>query len=192
VIDLIWEEKLRFYVEQDHQMRNLLLERGILNDCYHPELEKVHLQNAKKLAALIKKYGFPVLSNAAEAGVRLSWLIVHHSISLPDFMTESLLQMRLAAGQRDYPLELLAHTEDLVAFLEGRKQLYGTHSDWVGKSYRLTPIEDPSTMNVRRKSVGLPPIGPDFKPLFLGRPPKDPEAREKAFREWLSRVGWRN
>ncbi len=192
MIDLTWEEKLRFYVDQDHQMKNLLLEKGTLNDCYHLELEKVHLNNAKKLSLLINKLGFPVLSNAGETGVRLSWLIIQHSVSLPDFMKDCLFQMRLAAGQNDYPLDLLAHTEDLVSYLEGRAQLYGTNSDWIGISFQLTPVEDPSKLNFRRKSMGLPPLGPNFKPLFQGRPPADPEFREKAFKKWLSRVGWRN
>ena len=192
MFDLSWEEKLRFYVDQDHQMKNILLERGVLNDRYHPELEKVHLHNAKKLSGLIQKMGFPVLSNAGETGVRLSWLIIQHAVSWPDFMKECLFQMRLAVGQNDYPFELLAHTEDLVAFLEGRKQLYGTHAEWIGTSFELTPIEDPSQLNLRRKSMGLPPIGEDFRPPFLGRPPSDPKARERNFLEWLYRVGWRN
>jgi hypothetical protein len=192
MIDATWEEKLSFYVQEDHQMKNLLIERGIFNDCYHPDLEKVHIKNARKLAKLIKKLGFPVLSNAGEKGVRLSWLIIQHSVSLPDFMKECLFQMRLAAGQNDYPLELLAHTEDLIAFLEGRRQLYGTHCDWIGDSYRVTPIEDPAQLNTRRKSVGLPPSTPDLCAPFLGRPPRDTERRRREFTKWLSSVGWRN
>lgn len=192
MVDLIWEEKLKFYADQDHQMKNILIERGVLNDRYHPELEKVHLHNARKLSGLIQKMGFPVLSNAGETGVRLSWLIIQHAVSWPDFMKECLFQMRVAAGQNDYPYELLAHTEDLIGFLEGGKQLYGTHAEWQGDAFVMTPIEDPSHLNLRRKSMGLPPITPDFKPPFLGRPPSDPDARERSFREWLSRVGWRN
>ncbi|MCM2350807.1 MAG: hypothetical protein NDI69_12360 [Bacteriovoracaceae bacterium] len=46
-------------------------------------MEKIHLSNAHKLSALIEKLGFPVLSNAGEQGVRLSWLIIQHAISWP-------------------------------------------------------------------------------------------------------------
>ena len=192
MVDLIWEEKLKFYVEQDNQMKNLLLEKGTLNDRYHPELEKVHLNNTKMLSMLIQTHGFPVLSNAGEMGVRFSWLIIFHSISLPAFMKESLFQMRLAAGQNDYPLDLLAYCEDLVAYLEGRKQLYGTHKDWTNGFYRTSPVEDPERLNIRRKSMGLVPVEKDSKLPYQGRPPSDPDFRKREFNEWLSRVGWRN
>lgn len=192
MFDITWEEKLGFLVDQDHQMRNILLEKGILSDAYHPEMEKVHLHNATRLKELIEKKGFPVLSNAGEKGVRLSWLIIMHSISLPDFLKESLTQMRLAAGQNDYILELLAYTEDRVAFFEGRPQLYGTNSDWIDGELKRTPIEDPTKVNLRRKGMGLPPLQESLSYNSLERPPKDPQKKKREFEEWLVRVGWRN
>lgn len=191
MFDITWEEKLKFLVDQDHQMRNLLLEKGILSDTYHPEMEKVHINNAKRLQDLIDKKGFPVLSNAGETGVRLSWLIIHHAISLPDFMKESLIQMRLAAGQNDYILELLAYTEDRVAYFEGRPQLYGTNADWAKGELKRTPIEDPSRLNARRKAMGLPPVGADPVINTMERPPKDPVKKEQEFKQWLVKTGWR-
>lgn len=191
MFDLTWEEKLGFLVQQDHQMRNILLEKGILSDTYHPEMEKVHLNNARRLNEMIKKMGFPVLSNAGEKGVRLSWLIIQHAISWPDFMRESLLQMRLAAAQNDYILELLAYTEDRVAYFEGRPQLYGTNSDWIKGELKRTPIEDISKVDIRRKALGLPPLSQVPINSSLERPPKDPEKKEREFNEWLVKVGWR-
>lgn len=192
MVDPVWEEKLSFLVDQDHQMREVLLQRGILSDTYHPELESIHLSNARKLAALIEKMGFPVLSNAGEKGVRLSWLIIQHAISWPDFMRESLVQMRLAAAQNDYILELLAYTDDRIAYFEGRPQLYGTNMDWIEGELRPTPIEDISRLDARRKSLGLPPV--TQTPFFpaIERPPKNPERKKQEFEAWLIRVGWRN
>lgn len=190
MFDVTWEEKLRFLVQQDHQMRDILLQRGVLSDTYHPEMEKVHLHNARKLSELIKKMGFPVLSNAGEVGVKYSWLIILNSISWPDFMKESLTEMRLAAGQRDYPLDLLAYMEDRIAFFEGRPQLYGTNCDWVNGELKMTPVEDIAMLNSRRKSVGLPPASQTIRST-MDRPPKDPIKKEKEFHEWLIRVGWR-
>lgn len=192
MFDLTWEEKLNFLVQQDHQMRNILLEKGVLSDTYHPEMEKVHLNNARRLSEMIKKMGFPVLSNAGEKGVRLSWLIIQHSISWPDFMKECLLEMRLAAAQNDYILELLAYTEDRVAYFEGRPQLYGTNADWVNGELKRTPIEDITRVDVRRKSIGLPPLSSTPAQGPLDRPPKDPVKKEEEFRNWLIKVGWRD
>lgn len=192
MFDVTWEEKLSFLVEQDHQMRNILLEKGVLSDTYHPELEKVHVNNARRLQELIDKKGFPVLSNAGEKGVRLSWLIIQHAISLPDFMKKCLFEMRLAAGQQDYILELLAYTEDRVAYFEGRPQLYGTNTDWINGELKRTPIEDIGKVDLRRKAMGLLPINKTQVSSNIERPPRDPARKEKEFHEFLIRVGWRN
>lgn len=191
MIDSTWVEKLSFLVDQDHQTRGVLLSKGILSDAYHPEMEKVHLSNAKKLKDLIEKKGFPVLSNAGEKSVRLSWLIIHHAISLPDFMRECLLQMRLAAAQSDYPLELLAYTDDRIAYFEDRPQLYGTSMDWINGELCRTPIEDIDKLDMRRKSLGLPSIMQVPIISSMDRPPKDPLKKEKEFKLWLVKVGWR-
>ena len=191
MFDLTWEEKLSFLVDQDHQMKDILLSKGIYSDTYHSELQKVHLNNAKKLIEMIEKMGFPVLSNAGDRGVRLSWLIIHHAISMPNFMKESLLEMRMAAGQNDYILELLAYTEDRVAYLEGRQQLFGTNTEWIDGELKRTPIEDLSKVDLRRKAVGLPPLASTPILSSMERPPRDPVIKAKEFQEWLVKVGWR-
>lgn len=190
MVNPIWEEKLSFLVQQDHEMRNLLLEKGVLSDAYHPEMEKIHIKNSKKLRELINANGFPVLSNAGESGVRYSWLIILHSISSPDFMKNCLIEMRLAAAQKDYPLDLLAYVEDLVLYLEGRLQLYGTQFNWVEDELKPVPIEDIAHLDLRRKSMGLSPFK-EKAPSSLDRPPKDPVKKDSDFNEWLRKVGWR-
>jgi hypothetical protein len=80
-------------------MTELLRERGILSDGYHPELEKVHLNNARRLAELIRSRGFPVPSNARDTGVRPSWPIVFHAGAWPLFVRDCLRELRLAAGR---------------------------------------------------------------------------------------------
>ena len=186
-----WKDKLAPLVERDMFIREGLLQRGVLHDGYHKEMEKVHIENARKLKALIDAYGFPVLSSAGESGVKLAWLVVHHAISLPDFMQDSLIEMRLAASQDDFPKDLLAYTEDRVRFFEGRPQLYGTNSDWKEGELKPTPIEDEAHVNLRRSSMGLPPLE-TFTPSSMDRPPKDPDSKSKEFEAWLKRTGWRS
>ncbi len=187
-----WEEKLALMIQRDHSMREVLLSRGVLSDAYHPEMEKIHIENARKLEALIEKHGFPVLSNAGEKGVRNSWLIIQHAISLPDFMRECLTQMRLAAAAQDYVLELIAYTEDRIRVFEGRPQLYGTNLDWVDGELKLTPVEEPEKLDLRRKSFGLPPISKVQTQYSLERPPKDAAKKKKEYEIWLRKTGWRS
>lgn len=189
--DPFWVEKVSPLVERDLYIRDALLKRGDLADTYHKEMEKVHIENAYKLKSFIEKKGFPVLSNAGEQGVRLTWLIIQHAISLPDFMRDCLMQIRLAAGQQDYPLELLAYTEDRVAYFDGRPQLYGTNLDWQDGELKPTPIEDIKLVDQRRKSIGLPPLAFHMQTITEERPPKDPKKKEQEFQVWLKKVGWR-
>lgn len=186
-----WISKLSPLVERDHFIREGLLSRGILSDTYHKEMEKVHIENAGKLKALIDKNGFPVLSNAGEKGVRLSWIIIMHAISLPDFMGECLVQMRLAASAQDYTLELLACIEDRVLFFEGKPQLYGTNYDWQDGDFKPTPIVDIPSLPHRRRSMGLPPMPIEVSRVTEERPPRDPVKKALEFELWLKKVGWR-
>lgn len=186
-----WVTKLSPLVERDHFIREGLLARGVLSDAYHKEMEKVHVENAKKLKGLIEKNGFPVLSNAGEQGVRLAWVIIMHAISLPDFMRECLTQIRLAAASQDFPLDLLAYLEDRVLTFEGKGQLYGTQYDWQEGELKPLPIQDISSLPYRRRSMGLPPMPSEVSRVTEERPPKDPEKKAREYEEWLKKVGWR-
>lgn len=183
MIDPLWVEKLTFLTDKEHQVREVLREKGILNDSYSPSLEKVHLENARKLSQMIEEMGFPVLSNAGEKGVHLSWFIIYQSLPCPDFMRESLIQMRLAAAQDDYPLELLPYLDDRISYLEGRGQLYGTHQGHI--------IEDRNRLDLRRKSLGLLPFSEGLLFPETSLPARDPIKKQRDFEAFLNRVGWR-
>jgi hypothetical protein len=187
-----WVDKLKPLVDRDLVLRDVLLKRGIINDTYHPELEKLQLENSIKFEALISKNGFPVLSSAGDEAVRLAWLIIQHSISRPDFMRFCLEQMRLAAGQQDYPLELLAHTEDRVRYFEGLGQLFGTQLDWIGGELLPVEIELPQEVNVRRRGMGLPPLVITSHHYGEEKPPQNPKKKEAELQKWLKKVGWRS
>ncbi len=191
-IETDWKNKLTSLVERDQFIQDALSTRGILEDTYQPELEKVQLENALKLKVIIEKNGFPVISNAGDDGVQLSWLIIQHAISLPDFMRECLTQMRLAAAQDDYPKDLLAYTEDRICFFEGRGQLFGTNFDWEEGELRPTPIEDPKFLDGRRLAMGLPPIAESLFKIVHSHPPKDPVKKAVEAKKWLKKVGWRS
>lgn len=187
-----WVNALNLLVERDLFIRDALEKRGVLQDAYHPEMEKVHKENATLLRGYVKTHGFPVLSNAGEKGVQLSWMIIQHAISFPDFQRECLIQMRLAAAADDYPKDLLAYTDDRIAFFEGRKQLYGTNFDWQEGELKPTPVEDPQYLDQRRAALGLPPMSETLSNIVHSKPPKDLEKKAKEFQIWLTSVGWRS
>jgi len=186
-----WVEGLERLVQREQFIRDALEKRGVLEDAYHPELKKVQTENAHKLKLMLEQKGFPVLSSAGEEGVRLSWLIIHHAVSLPDFMRTCLEQMRMAGAQDDYPLDLLAYTEDKICFLEGREQVFGTHFDWIAGELKPTPIGDEKFLDERRKAAGLPPMVESLPRVSHVPPPKDPDKRLSEMEAWLKEVGWR-
>jgi hypothetical protein len=186
-----WVEGLTPLVQREQFIRDALEQRGVLEDAYHPELKKVQTENANKLRLMLEQRGFPVLSSAGEEGIRLSWLIIHHSVSQPDFMRTCLEQMRMAAAQDDYPRDLLAYTEDKICFLEGKEQVFGTHFDWAGGELKPTPIGDEKFLNERRKAAGLPPMAECLPMVSHVPPPKDPTKKAKELDVWLKVVGWR-
>jgi hypothetical protein len=186
-----WVNKLSPWVERDFLIQDIIFSKNDRNDFYPPELQRIHFENAQKLKALITKIGFPVLSNASEQGVKLSWLIIQHSLPDPEFLREALIQMRLAAGQEDYPLELLAHTEDLVAYLEGRSQIYGTYHEWIEGELKAAATIDLSFLPLRRQSMNLPSAQDSLPPHIFSRPPKGNDEYHHQFEKWLKQVGWR-
>jgi hypothetical protein len=190
-IELGWIHFLKPLVERDQQITNILLERGDLEDKYHPELERVQRENGLKLQKFIMNNGFPVLSNSGEEGVWLSWHVIQHAIPLPDFMQDSVIQMRLAAAQNDYPLDLLASTEDKISYLKGEKQRFGTYFEWVQGELKPSSIEDSTFLDHRRNSMGLPPMSDALFKIWHHRPPKNPQKRDDEFKAWLKKTGWR-
>lgn len=187
----LWIQKLSPLVERDHFIQDALRQRGVLYDGYHKDLEKVQLENSQKLRKIIADHGFPTLSNAGENGVKLAWFIIQHSISVPDFMRGCLTEMRLSASIDDYPRDLLAYTEDLIAYLENRPQIYGTHLEWVDGEHRPSVILETHLVDVRRKSMGLSLLSEAMSVTDGQKPPKDPAQKEAEFLIWAKRVGWR-
>jgi hypothetical protein len=191
MIDPFWTEKLKPLIERDQFIQEALGRKGILEDSYQPELEKIQKENAKKLEKFIMDKGFPVLSNAGEEGVQLSWYIIHNAISYPDFMRECLTQIRLAVAADDFPKDLLAYLEDKVAYCENRKQLFGTHFVWSECGLIPSPIEDIDYLDKRRASFNLPPMADALFKIVHALPPKNPTKTIADFENWLIKIGWR-
>lgn len=182
--------------ERDCEVRRRLLEEGRLLDGYCPEMEKVHLENAAELEALIAESGYPTAVRAGEEAAEAAWLIIQHAISRPEFMRRMLALLRgLPAGEADP--KHLAYLEDRIHMYEGTPQRFGTQFDWDDEG-RMSPVlhEPAETVDRRRRELGLPPLAEtteqfrrqqEFTPdrAFL-------ERRRRAFHEWLVRTGWRS
>jgi hypothetical protein len=178
-------------VQEDDTLRQELLNRGELFSGYHQEMEALQIENGKKLEELIDLVGYPQEKKFADA----AWIIIMHAISLPS------LQKKILALFKDnpklYPSAQAAMLEDRVLVFSGKKQKFGTQFDWDENGLlNPYPIENPKSVNERRKQVRLEPIELKIQKLRERamaegeKPPLDLAKHSELRENWMLRVGW--
>jgi hypothetical protein len=70
--------------DEDARVRDELVAEGTLWDKYHPRMEAVHLRNATRLTRIFEELGWPDSDRFDRDGEDAAWLILMHSISVPD------------------------------------------------------------------------------------------------------------
>ena len=181
--------------EEDLRVRALLAEDGSLFDGYHPQMEAVHRRNAARLREVIAAYGWPGRRLVREAGADAAWLIAQHAIGEPGFQRSCLERIQAAAEAGEVPLWQAAFLDDRIRMFEGRPQRYATQFN-IGDDGLPVPydLEEPDTVDERRRAVGLEPLAAQLSRAER-EPPPDPDTRarrEFAYQQWLRDVGWRS
>ena len=182
----------------DARTRRRLLDEGALFDGYRPKMEEVHLRNAERLSEIVDVHGWPGRSRVGEEAAEAAFLVAAHAISRPRLLRRFLAAVEEAVGQGEAPARYAAHLGDLIRFHEGRPQRFGLIFDW-DRHGELGPgpIEDPSSVDERRRAVGLGPLAAAVARArreaerAAEAVPHDFAARERQRREWACRVGWR-
>lgn len=184
--------------DEDLRVRSELEASGNLWDAYHVRMEEVHIRNAAQLADILDRHGWPNAGRFGEDARDAAWMILMHSISLPDLMRRGRDLLAKAVERTAEPPGLLARIEDRIRTLEGLPQRYGTILDWDDEQQLSPlPIEEPGTVDERRTAVGLAPLAEHVDRCRMeataagSRPPADPPAKERAYQIWLRRTGWR-
>ncbi len=185
--------------DRDNQMRQELLDAGVLYDGYHPDMESVHNENAQRLEEIINNYGWPGTSLVGVDGCRAAGLIAQHAISQPTFMRKCLSLLKQATEDDQIPARMVAFLTDSIRYHEQKPQMYGLAADW-NRQGELTfgEIEDEERVNERRALVGLEPIEDDLadhrrkvaKETTDNRA-QDHDQWQKMANTWARKVGWR-
>lgn len=150
-------QELVAMAETDLSVRDELIADGSLGSHgYHPRMEAVHIDNAARLAAIIEQYGWPGKSLVGEEGAWAAWLIAQHAIGNPPFMRHCLSLLKQAASNNEVIPWQTAMLEDRIRMYEGNPQIYGTQFE-PSRDGELNPypIENPESVNDRRRAVGL-------------------------------------
>lgn len=185
---------------RDLDVRRRLIAEGKLFRGYNPEMEKIHLENARRLQEIIIQIGWPAQEQVGEEASQAAWLIVQHAISLPSFMKSSLALMREQEKARTIDPVNLAFLSDRIAMYENSPQSYGTQfvDDQQGQlvPYRLD--NSIARVNQRRQKLGLNTIEERLIELTAQmnvEQKRQPTANERQLEQeeydaWRRKVGW--
>lgn len=139
---------------------DVLLERLLkctseFHECDAPmdRLKRAFDNNAARLNAIVKQYGWPENGVVGRDGAWAATLILLNAELA--FKNEMLPLVRDAyrAGKTDGAN--YAYLLDDIRVAEGKPQVYGTHQK---EGAGVSPIEDEANVNKRRAEVGLPPL----------------------------------
>jgi Family of unknown function (DUF6624) len=184
--------ELRELAEHDQRVRAELAADGSLFRGYHPRMEAVHRQNAERLMAIVEVFGWPTEPLAGREAAEAAWLVAQHAIGEPALQRRALGLLLEAAGRGDVPAWQPAMLEDRIRMFEGRPQLYGTQLEADADGWlRPYPIEDPATVDERRKRVGLDPLPAKAERAERVMSSDERAEYEREHQAWLRRVGWR-
>lgn len=182
---------------KDVAMRKELARQGKLGPGYHPEMQRLHNDNADALSLIIQDIGYPTTARVGKEGSDAAWLIVQHAIAKPAFMRQCAISLARETGVTTAERINLAYLTDRIAFFEAKPQRFGTQFDW-NENGKLSPhtLDDVTLVNERRRSLGLNSVG-EQTTLLRERAqaenqsaPDDFRERKREMDEWRLVVGW--
>ena len=184
----------------DLDVRQRLITEGVLFGGYNPEMEAVHLDNARRLQEIIIQIGWPAQEQVGEEASQAAWLIVQHAISLPSFMKSALALMEEQEKTRTVDPVNLAFLSDRIAMYENRPQSYGTQfvDDEQGRLVPYQLGDSVDQVNQRRQKLGLNTIEERLIELTNRMhveqakqlTANESQIQQEAYDAWRRKVGW--
>ncbi len=173
--------RLAQMVATDQTMRNgnvLLVKKGFAfpelmnHSAYKKAFGDLDKKNSEELKTIIKKLGWITATQFGDQAARDAFLLVQHADHDVTFQETVLGLLEVARKQGDCRNEDYAYLWDRVRVNKGELQRYGTQGLCKGQGkWEPRPMEDPSKLDERRKSVGLPPMSeylPMVSPYCVG------------------------
>ena len=147
--------------DQAVQNRYIEINAGTLS---FPEFEQaqdsVFRKNQIRLKEILEEYGYPGYDLVGHEGENNFWLMVQHCDFDINFQKSVLARMEVMVQNGQADASNFGYLTDRVAVNSDQKQVYGSQLDYdvsIGRAIPL-PITDSINVNVRRKSIGLPPL----------------------------------
>jgi hypothetical protein len=127
----------------------------------------------QQLETIIARHGWPTISLVGKKANLNAFLILQHADL--SYQKKYFPLLKEAAARNEARKSDVAMLEDRVLMREGKKQIYGSQlrMNEQTRKLELYPIEDEENVDIRRASVGLPPLKEYLKHFKLEyTPPK--------------------
>ncbi|WP_460570302.1 DUF6624 domain-containing protein [Flaviaesturariibacter terrae] len=112
------------------------------------------------LRGILETEGYPGLREVGPASCERFWILLQRADNDPTLQRFALSLLKEQAAARNVPGLHLAWLQDRVLVNAGQRQWYGTqvrlNAD--SSSFEPRPVEDSVSLDLRRASLGLPPI----------------------------------
>lgn len=121
--------------------------------------DSVDKKNIIKLKKIIAKYGWPDIEMVGEEASSGAWVIAQHADNDLKFQKLCLELITDKFSEKKIPSWQIAYLTDRIKTNSNLPQIYGTQF-YLTKNKRFTnrPIKNKSTLDKRRKEIGLEPF----------------------------------
>ncbi|HEY7416520.1 MAG TPA: DUF6624 domain-containing protein [Ktedonobacteraceae bacterium] len=118
----------------------------------------VDIDNTQRMKEIVEQIGWPTISKVGSHASHMAWLLVQHADHDHTFQ-QMCLNLMKALPSKEVPFKDIAYLEDRVRVGAGHPQLYGTQF-YINEAgaFGPRPIEEPDTLDERRKAVGMEPF----------------------------------
>jgi hypothetical protein len=119
--------------------------------------DSVFTSHYYRLKEFVSNNGYPGYNLVGKEGSHNFWLLVQHLDKWPDFQQKILIEMEKQVQLHNASPADFAYLTDRVRLNTGQQQVYGTQVTYNTDSCQAIPrpLENPTSVNERRKSVEL-------------------------------------
>lgn len=114
---------------------------------------------------ILKTKGYPGKSMVGEPTNTAAWNVLQHSEKIEEYLP----MVKKAGAEGELPMNLVAMMEDRFLMHQGKAQIYGTQGrvENNGEGF-IWPIENPETVNERRKKAGFDETIEEYSKRLFG------------------------
>jgi hypothetical protein len=120
-------------------------------------LQSEDRKNLRWLKDVVSRHGWPGKSLVGSKSAHRAWLLVQHADADREFQQTCLTKME-ALPTGDVEARDIAYLTDRILVGSGKKQKYGTQTNFKDGKAVPAPIDDEDHVDERRKALGLEPL----------------------------------